>query len=250
MVTDPVVIASIVGAIGVLVGTFLGAVTTAIGHVFKRRQWRQVIRKRVLFDLLEIWYRLKISRGLDSKQFVEAYIQSAKKEFPTFELNDEQRDFLTATVEQTLKPLWAAAQETSSPLPSESYRQSVITLSRVDPVLAYQLNGNEALKSLLKTLESHIDQVPAPSEVAADKRAQIHEMFACMKAATKNANAESAIKDVERDLRLLARGVGFVTYFRVLSKIRERRNGHKNAIDRAVHVAIQGVLKPAIQTDR
>jgi len=134
---DPTVIAAIVGAIGILIGALLSVGAKAIGGFIRRRASRKRIRRRVLFDLLEIWHRVRVVAGLDTERLTERYLARVQKEYPNLAFGDAEKIQMVALMNELLASVFKdlvandARRVKDISVQSKHYRRS-IRLPRFD----------------------------------------------------------------------------------------------------------------------
>jgi hypothetical protein len=145
-----------------LTGIFATALFGLIAYFYKVRQEEKKSAKMVLYLLLELRHSL-IKATFDPNEATQFYIKHcvdklrnkgakdiSEKDFP-----DEIKATLVLFFTQVLGSLKTDVKERLL----EPYEQALTELAKINPVLAYRLNGHDKLELLIPHTESHIENV-------------------------------------------------------------------------------------------
>jgi hypothetical protein len=214
---DSKVIAALIGLIGISLGALLGGV----GYYLKSRSERLQAKKLVLFHLLEFRHLLK-SSYVDPKEITAEYLKYCTAIFLKLGVNldDDVPEELKKLIENHMASLVEAMSPKISPAFIHSFENSLHSLCKDEPVLAFQLRGKEQLTEVLTIQENYIKNFTnsnlfgsyqKDNEVASK---QLNDM--------NNRATKELIKDIDQDISLISRYCGIYTWFNCRSIIKKK----------------------------
>lgn len=239
---DSKVIAALIG----LIGISLGALLAGIGYFLKTRHERLRAKKLVLFHLLEIRHLLKSSYA-DPKEITSEYITFCKSFFLKIGLseNEEIPDELKSLIENHMSSLIKTLSPQISVEFINSFENSLQSLCKDDPVLAFQLRGKEQLTKVLTVQENYIKNFNnsglfIPLE-------QNNEFMSKELNNMNNKATEELIKDMDKEISLVSKHCGIITWYKCRSIIKEKSKSKvcfkDSGIEELLEQAFNGFLE-------
>ncbi len=206
-------------AVASVLAVVLSALFAWIGYVTRANSERKRILSSTLFNLLEIWHRLKRLHGYDSAQLSTIYFEEIQKQIPGLEISASDRTQVTCFIENNVQMFLAQLVTRGEELLEDSFQQSIRQLAEVEPLLAYSLSANNSIKTAILEIDSFIKK-SIDGLIHDDKdKVQTDEMLK----GVKTYMHEDAAHDLERDLRQLSLKIGFPTYIRTIYLLRRKR---------------------------
>lgn len=229
------------------VASILAVVLTAlfawIGYVTRINSERKRILKSTLFNLLEIWHRLKSLYGYDSAQLSAMYLVELQEQLPGVEISDSERAQVTYFLESKVQLLLAQLLTKGEDLLEDSFQQSIKQLAEVEPLLAYSLRANKSIKSAISEIDGFL-KITIDGLVHDDKeKTQTGEMLE----GVKKYLYQDAIRDLERDLRFLSLKVGPLTYIRTNYLLRRKNGMSKSDMRQLISKLLSELIIPHVK---
>lgn len=230
-------------AVASILAVVLTALFAWIAYVARTNSERKRILSSTLFNLLEIWHRLKSVHGYNSAQLSAAYLEELQNQMPGVEISASDRVQVTNFLENNLQQLLIQLLSKGEDLLEDSFQQSIKHLAEVEPLLAYSLRANKSIKSAISEIDGFITET-IDGLVHDDKeKAQTGELLKGMK----NYLYADAIRDLERDLRFLSLRIGLLTYVRTFNLMRRRKEISKSEMQKLVSKPLSELVIPYIR---
>lgn len=145
------ILSSIIGLIGVGLGALFGG----IGYLFKVRAEKRKNLKRVLFNLLQVWNAVRLSK-LDPSEVADDFMAVARKAaISVFNVDIEHDETLRQFVVSFVHKMLSQRNHSAISSLSDKYNECIVALSECEPVLAFQLNNRIQLSAMLSTLDEY-----------------------------------------------------------------------------------------------
>lgn len=229
-------------AVASILAVVLTALFAWIGYVTRTNSERKRILSSTLFNLLEIWHRLKSVHSYSSAQLSAMYLEELQKQIPSMEISASDKAQVTNFLENNVQQLFTQLLSKGEDLLEDSFQQSIKHLAEVEPLLAYSLRANKSIKSAISEIDSFITET-IDGLVHDDKeKAQTGEMLKGMK----NYLYEDAIRDLERDLRFLSLRIGLLTYVRTFNLMRRKKEINKGEMQKLMRRFLSELVIPHI----
>lgn len=190
-------------------GIVLGFLMSQIGDYLRATREDKRVLKQVLFNQLDLWVEMKRA---DVETFVPLLVQKFQQALLK---RGAQQDQVNAMFDSSLTPLIGLLKEIKLAAPErlkERYQESVSQLSKIDPLLAYQLSGrpqtdfNETVDTFIeKATELEGEKARVPSTINA---------VAYFSSFIKGYGQERMLSNMEKDIIDVARQISYLTAFR------------------------------------
>lgn len=141
-------------AVASILAVVLTALFAWIGYVTRTNSERKRILSSTLFNLLEIWHRIKSLCGNNSAQLSAMYLEEIQKQIPGVEITTSDRAQVTNFLQSNVQLLLAQLATKGEDLLEDSFQQSIKQLAEVEPLLAYGLRSNQSIKSVISEIDS------------------------------------------------------------------------------------------------
>lgn len=229
-----------------VVSVIIGALLSGIGYLVKTRYEHKKLLNEALFNLLEIWYVIRISTFFDVSDYMETYLRRVKDRFPeanfTKEDEEQYRQNFPKVVITSLQNFTGPAKEKLH----ERYLGSIRKLSGIAPILAFELSGNQNLDLYLEHFDKLLNEFsPLPSDAKSESEsASAMEYF---RTHVKKLILSDTVHDLENDLRRLARKCGTKVWYQTVRKIHRIRKREKDLPIKFADEAIDKVISPLIK---
>ncbi len=238
------------GAVATIIVAVLAAAFAGIGYLIRINRERRRILCRNLFNLLEIWHQLRVHAQIEPKRVIEQYLTKFKLVFPDVQISAAETD----QTKRLLIPMWKTLLgnlfENDDKSMSESFKESIRSLAEIDPILAFRLSGNPAIKTLLTNIDGYMHQLESAFDIEASKRDETRSALSSMFSDTRNYVYRDAIKELENDLLRLAFQISPPMLMRTWFRILKRRRNEKERLSKSVDLIIEKIVVPnVIQND-
>jgi hypothetical protein len=249
MKIDSNILTAIIGVIGVLFGTLVGALLSGIGHILKSRAESKKVLNQNIFNLFQIWHIISILEKYEIDNVTNLYIDKIRKLYPDQKIPGDQdaeiqklfSDFLSQFLSSFL-------QKIDTPF-KENYYTGVSELSKFAPVLAYDLSNNRYINDFLNHFEviSHsIFKQKASENPSADEEQFFIEFNKGLQASKKWVTKDFS-KDLQKDIIKLSWKNGILSWLSCKRKINKRLNIFKDKnINKSMDQYIQETIKPLL----
>lgn len=208
------IIASIIGLIGVGLASFLGA----LGYLLRTRNEQKKVSKRVLFNLLEIYHAVQLSK-ISSTKITDQYLELACqtiREVAGEEFNPPAgfRNLINVAMSEILKTQNYHSIENLT----DKYVKCVSDMSEYAPILAFQLNGRERLFQKLRYIDEYNCDFAA--FLQNNTKEENIDFAKSAQDVVKIEVVDDMLKDLAKDVLSVAWKAGIMTYFATIRKLR------------------------------
>lgn len=230
-------------AVATILAVVLSALFAWISYVARTNNERKRILNSTLFNLLEIWHRLKRLDNFNSKQLCLVYLEEIKKQLPNVEISITETEQLTRLIENNLQSHLLQLVSKGEDLLEDSFQQSVNKLAEVEPLLAHSLHSNKAIKAAISELDNFINSTMVSFVHDEKDKAQADEMLKGMK----KYMYSDAILDLESDLKILSFKIGIPTYIRTKKLLKSKSAASNGEMQRVLSKLISELIIPHIK---
>lgn len=209
----------------------LGWVLNEVSQIFRSLGENRRIKKRVLHDLLEINFVLS---SLDFKPIVDLIMFKLSKELQIKFTNEDKEsfnDFIHKTLYTNIeKNVIDELDEID-----ESYLNSVLELSKVDPIRAYYLRNKTRLFDYLENVEEHMQSINDEVSKVSDNGA-----LETIKVIQPNImdQLSEEIENLKTETLKLAGSIGLRTKYRVKKILLSQKDHSHFDMDKIVNVLV------------
>jgi len=209
-------------------GIVFGWTLNQLGQWFRGRQEDKKNLKFVLFNLLETYFIL-IKSDLD--KFIKKVADKVHSKIPREQQTEEVKIFLQTLYSSVLTNYMKSDLQKDLKVVQESYQNSIKTLATVDPLTAYYLSGKSNVLELFDSIQGLFDsfkeQYPEDhSEVKKGAEQAIDiikpEVF------------QSALSDLEKDIRTVAWKISFLTWLSSIKAINRVKTKTDEGTDKEI----------------
>jgi len=197
-------------------GTGFGWILKELSFFLQTRKDDTKIRKRVLFNLLEIRHNLK---QLDLSADINKYSEKILLIMPEAERTSEAKTFMENMLQQYLPKLLEPTINDNLRQIREKYSEVIDSLSTIDPLSAYALSGKGNIMQAFDQLNSFYGGIISQSP---DDEAAITQISTEMTRMMKPEVISNAINDMEEEIIELASSIGRRTRSKVKYLLAER----------------------------
>lgn len=219
---------SLLGLIYTFGSILLGWMLNQFGQWFRGKQEDKKNLKLVLFNLLEIYYRLVRS---DVEVLLTKASEKILSKVPQKDQNEETKNYVRSICSKFLEGhLKAELLKDISPL-QENYQNAIKILATVDPFTAYRLSGKTNVLQIFDSVQVALDQMKASyptenTEFENGSKAVIHAIKPNIMHFTQN--------DLENDIRTVAFKVSPLAWYRAIKTIKQIKINSNKQIDKTV----------------
>lgn len=226
--TVPVEIAvALIGVAGVV----------AVYYLRTNNENRRIIN-RAVFDLLEVWWLMRLVDGRRFDRFCTLYLSRLRNRMGSTDLTREQEGDLRKMMQNAWALLVLRVHGASKIRFQESYRESVRQLASIDPVLAFRLNGNETIHDRLQVVDEYLRSVDVGNIDPALSGQFLEEFFAQVRGLA----FDDAISELERDIQRTALHAGLIAWARCIFKLRNSGKQESQRLIREVDRFLERIL--------
>ncbi|WP_415898067.1 hypothetical protein [Neptuniibacter sp. QD57_21] len=218
--------------LAVIVGALLGSGLSAIGFLLKSRKETKVKLNESLFHLLEIWSVFVFVKAIGSDSFHKKLVKSVKNNFPNERLTKNDELELKKGMIMALPALTGSDLGVSSSL-MEKYCSSVAELSKVDPILAFELKSKEYLVNAIQSMDKIVGE-------EMDTTSSYYLLF-------KNNMIKEVLSDFESDLKSLSAKSGFIKGIKTRCRIKRMSRRVSRINDDQLDSLVINLFGPLIQ---
>ncbi|HFD33111.1 MAG TPA: hypothetical protein ENJ28_10465 [Gammaproteobacteria bacterium] len=223
-----------------LIVVTLSAIFAGLGYAVRINREKKRIMCSTLYNLLEIWYQIRVSFLVNPKEIIDIYLKEINIQKPELEITENDKEILEM-IYTNLWPELIAKSSDSNNRPIEfELKNSIQQLSEFDPILAYKLNSNQALKSIISIVDDYFKQIKEATSRDEDK-AKIEEVDIAFKK-IRNYLYKDAIKSLEKDLIWLSFQISTNMCVRTIFNIVKKRMFGKNETKKMVRVIVSNTI--------
>jgi hypothetical protein len=201
------------------VATSLAALFAAIAYFVKQRRTRREAFSLALFQLLRIRRDLVVLSQARLDEFLACYLEELQRADPTVTfLEPEKAGMRTMLLEITQH---VATTNIDQRALSSDFNAAAKSVAKMDALVAYQLAGNPTVKTALAAIDRILAQLASAAErsLTADEMDVVRKVFRQLAGQA----SEEVLQDLDRDVLLLARRVGCLTWFRTARALKAGR---------------------------
>jgi hypothetical protein len=199
----------------VLISVSLGWLLNEISSFITARKNDKKIIRKVLFDMLEIWW---ILRNSDIKLFMRVLNLTLSEYFKVKESSIEHSFF------EMLKPFYEKILEqqkqellTLRDKPfNEIFYSNIRELSAIDPILSFKLSGKNSVINISKEIDDKLDNyINYISQLENLDKKSFDNSFQKIRDIAKEDVFAEIILDIENNLKRIAKISGLITYLKI-----------------------------------
>lgn len=221
---DKIVLGFIFSTIGIILGWTLNQLSSW----FRARQEDKKNLKLVLFNLLET-YNLFLRS--DFEKYVSKISDKVFKKIPQDQQTEQVKTFINTLysnlAENQLKPEILADLKKIE----NQYQDSILTLSKIDPLTAYYLSGKTSALERFEIIETWFEDIktkhPTEATDIETGRQKVQEVL-------KPTLLDEILKDMDDDIRSIAWKINPVVWFKTRRLLRRIKNNTDKAIDKKI----------------
>lgn len=223
---DPRVIAGLIA----IAGTFIAAILSSAGYLYRVRTERKKSLRKVLYLLLEIRHTV-ITRLFDPNAATEEYLKEMSKRLADRGIkpdNDEiPRDYRDL-IKNHFNNIFVSFQSDLDEKMLTPFEEALLEMSTITPALAFQLRGREKLDSLAGHTNQYTSQIN--EKFKSDMPDPILQKMLDLSNNMKADVLEDVYKCLNNDVMLLAKACGWRD-FRACQKIIKNGPSPNNNLD-------------------
>jgi len=148
---DPKVYIPVIAA---LVGAFIGGLIKEIGTAYQAYREDKRVLKRVLYNQLELWLQFKLC---DPGPYVLTAVQKLNELISKSGIPEELVKEMTEPIQRELNSIYGEIELGNPVKLKERYQNVVDDLSRIDPLLAYNISGRIDVESIMSKMNTFFD---------------------------------------------------------------------------------------------
>ena len=244
---------ALIGVIGILVGAALNGA----GFLFKSRTEEKKIINHNIFNLFQIWHIVLVLEKFDSEKFSSLYLNKIKGLFPDQSLSEKQQKELHAYCSQFFNQFIMESLKAIDVGFKNNFLAGVLELSKVSPVLAYELSNNRYIKDLL----DHFDTLINTACKQPNNNYSINNMegfengFQAGVQASKKWITKDFSKDLQKDISRLSFDSGILIWISCKRKIRRKNKKYDDkkmneVLDQYIEEAVKPLLIKILQDSK
>jgi len=221
-------------------GVLIGGALTAIGFIYQRRVEKIKILNKALYQLL-ILYRSINRASVNLSIVTEIVLKVVTEIYPENSDGSEKKElegYYNSILEELFKNTYQPEDEGLLAI----YLDAINNLSVVDPILAYRLSGNVALKRYLTNSVEYLYQLKGEASSGLSKEG-VNVLDEVYKKTTEMI-IEDIVKELKHDLIRLSTKCGVVTFLSVLKRMYK-----KQEITPAERAGIKSKMAKLIQSE-
>jgi len=225
--------------LSILVGSLsvgLGWVLNEVSQLFRNRSENRRIKNRVLHYLLEMNFVLS---RLDFKPYVQVMVSEIQKQVPV-EIPQTEKDQLSEFLHDAL--LSKVEDDVIDELEDldENYLNSIIELSKVDPIRAYYLRNKTRLFENFDKIENYISSLK--NEIPESEIEQSLQLSRILNPFISDQFSEE-IENLRKDTIDLAKSIGIITKLKVAKILTKQSINLTDEMRETIQPIIQQILE-------
>ena len=216
------------GFIFSLIGTAFGWTLNQASQWFRARQEDEKNLKKVLYNLLEIYY---IFLRSDIEKFTERITDKIYALIPEDEQTIQSKRDLTSICKDFAESLLKPELLDEFKKIEVSYQESVKTLATIDPLTAYYLSGKTSILEGFEKVENYFEQLKQtyPTE-ATEIESGAKQVMNTLKPDI----LDETIKDLEGDILDIAWKINPVVWFKTKRTIQRIKQNTSRQVDKNI----------------
>lgn len=199
----------------VLISVSLGWLLNELSSLINSRKNDKKIVRKVLFDLLEIWW---ILRNSDIKLFMKVLKLAVSEYYKVKESSIEHsffemlKPFYEKTLEQQKQELLMLRDKPFN----EIFHSNIRELSAINPILAFELSGKNSVINILKEIDDKLDNyINYITHLENFDKKNFDNSFQKVRDIAKEDVYSEIIKGIEADIKGIAITTGLITYLKI-----------------------------------
>ncbi|MBK6267102.1 hypothetical protein JKA74_18805 [Marivirga sp. S37H4] len=202
----------------VLIGVVLGWLLNQISGWTQNRKDDRKIKKLVLYNLLGVNL---ILNQLNNEEEIDIISTKVLLKYPAKDQTEELKESLFKFYQSFYNDFIRNIVIKKLADIKLTYSTSIEKLASIKPVIAYRLHGKTEIIETLDSIESYYGNFLEKSTESSEETEDIISFFKSNVISEVIANT---ISDLEREIRLIAFSVGFVTWFKIFLSFRSDKN--------------------------
>jgi len=150
-------------ATATIAAVILTAIFAGISYLVRINREKKRVLCITLYNLLEIWHQIRVSFLVNPKEIINIYLKEIKSQAPELEITENDREIIKYIYTKMWPSLLSTVGENKNLSIEEEFNNSIAELAAFDPILAYELSANQALKSLISILDNYFKQIEEAS---------------------------------------------------------------------------------------
>ncbi|EHS1090863.1 hypothetical protein KVQ40_003404 [Vibrio cholerae] len=230
------VVASLIGIVGIT----LSAIFSGFGYFFKIRTEKLRTTRQVLFYLLE-FRAYVLASSVSPTELYEKYLEQCqkyldKKKIEGIAIPQQNQDLMLGYFSNVIEQI--------TPKLSESfiieYEQTIISLSKENPILAFQLRGKDMATKLVSLQRVYLEQLQQSEIFTSNEslggflKSQITEVH------SKGLN--EILDLLNQELRTVSKACGFIHYLQIRKITNNRSKPSSDLDDIGIDELFDGLL--------
>jgi hypothetical protein len=218
----------------IIVGAILGGALSTIGFYFKLRLEVRAKVNEALFQLLDVWSLIGMSKFVQSDDFFKKFINQIKTTFPKENIGVTEEASIREGMTVAL-PLLIGSKNSEQSHYIDKYTNAVNNLASIYPVLAFRLSKNQMLIKFL----SRFDDLTKEMETTDFDDMVINQV--------KSLTYDDAFIELEKDLKGLSKKSGIINQLSASKFIDRAKRKLEKIPDDMFNDYVSCVMGPAIQ---
>lgn len=233
-------------AIASIIAVVLAAIFAGIGYLVRLNRKRKRVLCVALYHLLEIWHQIRMPASINPKSFVDMYLSEIRRQAPELEITETDREIAHIFLTQLWPEMLSVADNNGEYSIEEDFNHAIEELAEFDPILAFELSSNQALKSVMSLLARYMKELEeaAKNEDSEGGIEDIELMFNNMKSFLHG----DLIKGLEKDLIWLSFQISTLALIRTVRKIYKKRSAGTADAEKMIKALVSQAIVPSIKS--
>lgn len=202
----------------VLISVVLGWLLNQISRWSQNNKDDRKITKLVLYNLLEVNF---ILNQLNNEEVIDIVSTKVFQKYPEKDQTEELKDSITSYYKTFYNDYMRHNVIKKLAEIKLLYSTSIEKLASLKPLIAYRLHGKTEIIETLDSIEIYYEEYLNKSSQNPEEIEYIINFF---KSNIISDAITNAIIDLEKEIRLIAYSIGFITWFKVVFLVRSARN--------------------------
>lgn len=230
--------------IGTIVGLSIAWILNSVGKWWARKKENELVKKKVLYNLLEVHYNLSM---LDIEDKLDLSFTKMGKHIPAEEREQAIKDIKPAIQSIVTKAIASQVKDKLKSL-SDSYSTSIEQLSAIDPIRAYWLSERSNVFEVFESLERYFSEVSDPLKESNDEfthdeiEQSLNDIQGELVDFFEPEVFKDAIKEIRGEIEGLAWSVGIRTWYKAKRPINNIKNGISVKDEKIIDDSFQKIM--------
>lgn len=214
---------TILPVIATLAGIFVGWLLNELSYLIRSRREDKRQLKEVFYNLLETWYLIRLTNTEKIADLVANELKNLI--LPVYDVSGAYQ-FFKEFYEQFISSILLEFSFFKDIKEVEMrYQDSVKSLARIDPILAYTLGGKKFVFHYLEYLDFSVQKISmlAKSSERDSREVNIEEVSKNLKKFSKTELYEQALSSLKEDIRRVSWKVGIKTWIEAKRLLRKSK---------------------------